>query len=335
MSIKSIIKIFLPKLFLNWFRARKYKQICNACYNYDAERFNLYSNAYNKWNNPEKLIGQIIAEYHALEKGLTMPEMRLGFGQGLLCDLIGHCNLYATRFDRNNEQLLYAISIIGEYKEEHDKNNFKIEEKLLQSLISLLSEYKTIVPSKQLILTKAEYFKNTYSSFKDFSNSRHSLRNFSGEIDVELIERAITLAQNSPSACNRQPSRVYILQDKKIIEQVLEIQTGNRGFGHFADKLLVLTAELGLFFSLNERNDVYVNGGIYAMNLLYALHYYQIGACSLNWCSMPEQDLQLRKRCNIRPSETIIMIIACGGVPDEFKLALSPKNHYSNIIKII
>ena len=125
------------------------------------------------------------------------------------------------------------------------------------------------------------------------------------------------------------------MHEKDLIEQVLKVQSGNRGFGHLANKLIVLTVESGAFLGLNERNDVFVNGGIYAMNLLYALHYYQIGACPLNWCSMPEQDLELRKICNILHSEAVIMLIACGGVPDKFKLVASHKDDSSNILKVI
>jgi len=319
----------------NWIRILRYKKMCKTCYSYDASRFTHYSNSLKKWDNTEKLIGQIIAEYHVIEKGLAMPGMYLGFGQKTLKELILHCHLYADRFENENEQFLYALRVIAEYKYEHVKNDYVLEEDLFQSINDILSRFGEPIPSKQIEIGREDYFKFVQSSFKDFSNSRHSMRNFSGTIELDLIRKAISLAQNSPSACNRQPARVYVLQDKERIKQVLAIQTGNRGFGHLADKLIVLTAELGGYLSLRERNDVYINGGIYAMNLLYALHYYQIGACPLNWCSIPEQDLKLRRTYNILPSETVILIIACGGVPDNFKIVTSPRNDFSNILKIV
>jgi hypothetical protein len=335
MNIKSIIKIIMPSLLLNWVKTIQYKKACNACYNYDATRFTQYSNSLNKWDTSEKLIGQIIAEYHVIEKGLAMFDMRLGFGKEILNDLIRHCEQYALRFDKKNEQFLYALRVIAEYKFEHEINDYTIENDLLQAINNLFSNYKGVIPSKQIAMTKEDYFRYSESAFDYFSNSRRSLRNFSGKIEIARIEKAIRLAQNTPTSCNRQQQRLYIIQNKKRIEQVLKIQTGNRGFGHLADKLIILTAELGGFIGLNERNDLYVNGGIYAMNLLYALHYYQIGSCALNWCSMPEQDLELRKICEILPSETVILIIACGGVPDKFKLVRSHRNNYSAILKII
>lgn len=335
MNIKSTIKTIMPSFLLNRIRLIKYKKLCKSCYEYDAIRFTKYSNAYTKWDNPEKLIGLIIAEYHVIEKGLAMPNMRLGFGQAVMNELIMHCVLYASKFDSEKEQYIYALRVIKEYKLEHEKNNYKLEDSLFKSIDNLLSKNVMLFPSEQIVMTKKNYFKSNQSSFEDFSNSRKSLRNFSGIVDLAIIKKAVSLAQNAPSACNRQPSRVYVVQEKDRIEKALKVQTGNRGFGHLANKLIILTAETGGYLGLNERNDVFVNGGIYAMNLLYALHYYQIGACPLNWCAMPEQDLELRKICNILPSEAVIMLIACGGVPEEFKLVTSHRNDSSNILKVI
>lgn len=335
MDIKSTIKTIMPSFLLNRIRLIRYKKLCKSCYEYDAIRFTKYSNAFTRWDNPEKLIGQIIAEYHVIEKGLAMPNMRMGFGQVILNDLINHCNLYASRFDRENEQFIYALRVIAEYKFEHEKSNYKLEESLFKSIENLLSKNIESIPSEQVAISRNDYLKYTDSSFENFSNSRKSIRNFTGIVDLDIIKKAVSLAQNAPSACNRQPSRVYVVQEKERIEKVLKVQSGNRGFGHLADKLIVLTAESGGYLGLNERNDVFVNGGIYAMNLLYALHYYKIGACPLNWCSMPEQDIEIRKICGILPSEAVIMIIACGGVPENFKLVTSHRNDSSNILKVI
>jgi len=331
MKTKSLIPEFLKV------KVRKFRffMTCKECYRYDAERFLKYSNAFYQFDNSEKLIGVIVAEYHVIEKGLTMPEPRLGFGFEIMKALIKHCNLYSTQIcDSNSEHFFHAISVIAEYKLFHDNNNFPLDEALFRSIDDILSKFGKAIPSMQISMTKEYYFKNIYSSFEDFSNSRHSLRNFSGSVELLLIEQAVKLAQNAPSACNRQPSRVYIIQNKNLINQILAIQNGNRGFGHLADKLIILTAELGGYLSLRERNDVYINGGIYAMNLLYALHYYQIGACSLNWCSMPDQDIELRKICDIKPSENILLMIACGRVPGKFQLTVSHRNSYKNILAI-
>jgi nitroreductase len=335
MKLKKIIKAILPKFVLKKIHYRKYKKLTNACFGYDADRFTFYSNSYEKWDNSNKLLGQIIAEYHVIEKGLVMPDMRLGFGQTVLMDLIEHCNMFEINYGDKDEQFRYALSVIFEYKFEHDKNNFSLNSQLQEAIALLEKRYSNITHSEQKAISKSEYFAYTKSSFDQFSKSRKSLRNFTGKIETHLLEQAISLAQNAPSACNRQPNRVYIIENNSIKEKVLGIHSGNRGFGHLADKILILTAEIGLYFGLNERNDIYVNGGIHAMNLLYALHFYEIGACPLNWCVMPKDDIELRNLVGIAPSESIIMLIACGGVPSNFKLVTSKRSNVSKIITVL
>ena len=335
MKLNQLIKKLIPYFIINIINIYRIRKVSYLCYKYDINKFISYSNILYRWNNIDKLLGQIIAEYHVIEKGLTMQDMRLGFGKNILMDLINHCELYSTRYEAINEQFLYAIRVIKEYEYVHKINNYLLEKDVKDKITKILLQYDNVIKSDQINISKVEYFKYTESSFDDFSNSRHSVRSFSGIVDIEKIKLAIKLAQNSPSACNRQPNRVYILQNKNIINSVLATQSGNRGFGHQADKIIILTVELGVFLSLSERNDAYVNGGIYAMNLLYALHFYKIGACALNWCAMPEKDKELRKIIEIPESEIVILLIACGEVPDEFKLAASFRNDYTKILKVI
>jgi len=93
-----------------------------------------------------------------------------------------------------------------------------------------------------------------------------------------------------------------------------------------------LTTELVGYRNVSERNYPFVDGGLYAMNLLYALHYYKIGACALNWCYSSEKDTFLRKMINIPESQTVIMMIGCGGVPEKFKLTLSKRSSAETVI---
>ena len=81
-----------------------------------------------------------------------------------------------------------------------------------------------------------------------------------------------------------------------------------------------------------EHNCVYVDGGIYVMNLLYALHYYHIGACTLNWSVTPDTDHELKKILAIDETEAVVALIAIGHVPNEFKVAASHRLNVSSIM---
>jgi nitroreductase len=191
--------------------------------------------------------------------------------------------------------------------------------------------------TQQCVYTSEAYYQHSQASFDLFSQSRHSLRHFSttAEVSVDEVVKAIELAQNAPSSCNRQSSRVHVVAERPLIEAVLALQNGNRGFGHLVSKLLVLTVDLSCYNGINERNLCYIDSGIYAMNLLYALHHQQIGACTLNWCDSPEDDAKLRSLLDIPASETITLFIACGKAPEgTFKVASSPRVEAKNVITI-
>ena len=84
-----------------------------------------------------------------------------------------------------------------------------------------------------------------------------------------------------------------------------------------------------------ERNGAFVDGGIYAMNLLYSLHFYKVGAVILNWSSTHLEDEKIRNLINSPESERIILIIACGDIPEKFKCTLSKRNDIKKVVKII
>lgn len=322
--MKKLIKFLIPESIWNYLKSI-------VVYNYDIKRYIKHSNTFHKFNSPEKIIGKIIYKYHVVEKGLTMPERRSAFGIPLITSLIEDCNLYIQEgYDTSDTHFRHAVKVLNEYLSVHTNNELKPE---FTEKINKLSENSEIkCSSEQHKVSKEDYFKNSSASFEAFSKSRFSIRNFSAEdVDIDLIYKSIELAQKSPSACNRQPNRVHVISNKQLVSDIIEIQGGSRGFGHLANKLLILTSDISFFDGLEERNELYFNSGIFTMSLLLALHHFEIGACSLNWSTLKHKDLKLRDYVQIPESETITMIIACGHVPEELSIAISPRSTYKGI----
>lgn len=293
-----------------------------------------YSSVSNE-DNKDKLVGRIIADYHVIEKGLTMAETRLGFGVPRLLGLIELCKKFIVKYGREDEQLNHAIGVVLEYKEFHEQNGFSISSSLLEKMNELFLLHTDVKVTKQKEFTKESYFEKSDSSFALFSNTRLSARNYSEEdIPLELIKQAIDISKNTPSSCNRQTVRAHVFTDKEKISKILEIQGGNRGFGHLSNKLIILTSDLATRHGVYEMSGPYVDGGFYAMNLLYALHHYKIGACPLNCNFSPKKDKLLRKICEIPKNEVFVVMISCGLLPEKFKIPYSKRYSVENIMKI-
>src|SRR5690606_13556159 len=142
-----------------------------------------------------------------------------------------------------------------------------------------------------------------------FFLSRSSIRDFScSAISNETIEKAIVLALNTPSVCNRQASFIYCLNTRAEIDKVLSLQNGNRGFGHEIPCLLILCVDISAFDTAGERYQQWVDGGMFSMSIVWALHSLGLASCCLNWSKGPIDDLKLRKLVKIKNEHTVLMM---------------------------
>jgi len=118
-------------------------------------------------------------------------------------------------------------------------------------------------------------------------------------------------------------------------QQMLACQNGNRGFGDTAPVVALVTVDLRNFLDASERYQGWIDGGLFAMNLLLGIHAQGYGACCLNWSALPAQDKAVRGLGVIPPHESIIMMIAIGGLREKFKVARSPRRGIESVMKII
>jgi len=316
---KKIIKIIIPKRIIYLIKT-------NLLYWYDIKRYALYSNTFYRLTSPTKLKGHLTILYHIIEKGLTMPETRFGFGTKVVQELISFCNFYLQEdYNSKDQVFIHSIEVLNEYRKFHELNNFSLDVNIIKGIRDVSLAARIDSSSSQYHFSKVDFLKYTQSPFDEFCRSRHSARHFSKEdIPKETLFKCIELANRPPSDCNRQPNRVYIINNKERIQEVLELQNGNRGFGHLTNTLLVITSDISLFQG-NERNEPFLNAGLFSMTLLYALHFYKIGACFLNWATTISNDRKLRAMLQIPDKEQIAVMIACGYLPDDIKIATSPR----------
>ena len=172
---------------------------------------------------------------------------------------------------------------------------------------------------------REDFFAAKNAPFPEFAASRHMVRHFAGTAKRKALEEAIRLATTAPSSCNRQPVRVHVVENREKMERLLARQGGTRGFGGDAGHVLLVTADRSTVRWGWERNDIWINGGIFAMNLCHALHWEGIAHCLLHWSVPPEADREAHRLLGIPASEAIVSLVACGMPPEEFDVAASPR----------
>lgn len=299
-------------------------------------RFVIYSNQFS-YNTNEKLRGKIIFIYHSIEKGLINEPIRLKFGAVKINRLLYYLHLWVSKgYSLNDSQFLSACSVLISYWELHQKNNISIDEIISMENYKFLNAYKGEVKGGSIQIERNEYFNHFDSSFREFSNSRHSVRHFNGEkVGNEWIREVIAIARNAPSVCNRQGFRVKLVNNIELVQEILKIQSGLNATAHQVNQLLIVSVERGVFVSSVEWNQVFIDGGIFLQNLLYSLHYHKIAAVSLNWSKHYYIDKKIETLIHFPKSEKIISIVAIGYPQDSFKVPQSSRKSVDELLKII
>ena len=277
----------------------------------------------------------LISNYHVIEKSLAMPDFEPGHALERVKVVVGDLIKYRELgFDLHHPQYVAAMQAIREYACVHHNLGFSLPKDLLEEIDFLFKDVE-IPEHVQPTVSKEQFFANVQSSFPEFARSRHSVRSYSDkEISEDTLKAVVNLARTTPTGCNRQPNRTYVVCDNSMIRKIVNLQGGGRGFAEKANKLLVVTSAIDAF-SYNEYNEVWKAGGMYTMNLLYALHSYQIGACPLMWNGMRSQDKALREILNIPSKEEVVMIIAAGYPLDKFRYVTSVRNNVEDSLIIV
>ncbi len=326
-GLKKIVAVLrrIKRGACEWLMRRHMRREVRKAFRYDMQRFLDHAGALHL-DRRAAACAEIVMGYHVLEKGLTMPHRRLGFGKGAVRHLIDLIDAFEKRFG-GDPQVTHAVAVLRAYREMHSG----VPEPM-PHLDAFLSAHPDVQAAKEPHVTRSEFFAAKDAPFPAFAASRHVVRHFAAPVPRETIDRAVALALTAPSACNRQPVRVHAICDHSLRDRLFAMQGGSRGFGQDADKVLVVTADLSSVRWSWERNDCYTNGGLFVMNLCYALHHLGVAHCILHWSVSPDVDRAAHEMLGIPDSEIIVQVIACGLPPEEFDVAASPRRAVGEIL---
>ena len=281
--------------------------------------------------NRQKLEALLFLNYHKIEKTLALREVPRLFGLGYLGRLMDLMDIWLhVTGDPRAVAFRGACEALSEYRgqvgnalgEEHPELLAQLDD-LLEHHLGVRDEsaggtIRVDAPSRREVARE--------TAFARVVQGRHSVRHFTDEfVPDDVIRRAVELARRSPSVCNRQSWRVHVYTQRSDKERVLRTQDGNAGFGHLADRVLLICADLRTFVATSERHQPYTDAGMFAMTLILGLESQGVASCCLNVCDYSLRERKLRKACGIPQWEVPVMMIAIGYAPKRFKVAASPR----------
>ena len=317
----------IKRLFYIKFSGSKAKKQLKQYY----ERFNKYSYVDCKCTSPEQFKASITRLYHTIEKGLAYNDYRAGFGTGNIEKLLQSLEQYVQKgFDCSAEFYETALSCLEFYIIKNKE--YGIENKELETRVSQLPGSSNGLGGTIEIFAPID---TDSMNFEKLISSRHSIRHFSEQpVDIDKLTEAINMARFTPSACNRQGWKARIIEDRETVMDILANQNGNKGFGNEIDKLIIITTDLRSQQRSRELFQAYIDGGMYAANILNALYYKGIGSVPLSAALTPDQETAIRTRVKINDAEVFILIIGVGNYPDG-KILTTRSNRREEKIEIV
>ena len=320
--LKSILPNFIKSILLSMYDKanrlvlqRYHSRIFNRSYMKDL-----------KAADQQQLESKLSFHAHALEKGLSHKDLRLGFGRTALEKLAETLDIYTRKgFNKSSISYRNTISVLNEYKRVHLESGYSIDyfNQMFDAIIDEIDADKSGLGGVLCITKKPADKQN----FKELFESRWSVREYSDRpVDVSRVKDAVKLSMKSPSVCNRQSARVRIITDTEIIKRVLKVQGGFTGYDT-PPVLLVVTSDMRTFLASTERNQPYIDRGIFSMSLLMSLEFYGLAACPLNAMFNKKRDILVKAIAGIQDYEALIMFISVGNfkttskVPKSFRIA--------------
>jgi nitroreductase len=263
-----------------------------------------------------RLSAEIIFYFHKLEKGLCMPGPKRFFGAQPALTIVTLLDRWkGVGYSVSDPVYLGALECLRAYRARlaDTPPPEQIEADLVQKIDCCLEGSS---PNLQFLTPRpaSRCGGDMHRVLQQLCIARRSVRAFrSVAVNLTDLYESISIAQLSPSACNRQPWHVHVYQERERMRRLLSLQNGNRGFGHQIPMLLIITADANGFFDGSERNQPYIDSGLFTMSLLLALQSRGLASCCLNWCITDlSLDAEAHRLGEIPESERIIMYLAVG-----------------------
>jgi nitroreductase len=301
-------------------------------YWYDFRAFSAAAGGADNWRTPPVEHALLVKQYHRIEKGLALPDPRPGFGVQVLqeiMELVARLEQASGRFFHS----LGARSTLQAYRD-----NAVCTEDMARTIDAFNAgiDSASLPPAGITPVSLADIRADAGIDFAAFARSRYSVRDYTGDpIPEEALREAVAIAMKSPRVCNRGTARCHAILDRATMDKALSFQNGNIGFGDKAGAVLIITSDRRGFLDYSERNQCWIDGGLFAMTLCYALHAQGYGTCMLNWSVTADKDKALREAIPIPEHEAIITFMSVGVMKPEFRVATSPREAVDTAFSVI
>lgn len=315
----------LKKIYGKFYRYHRLNKLLSL----EKKYLKLYNGSFDTECDASKMENQIRISVHGIEKGFSYRDTKPAFGKEKILNLLRMLSVYIKLEGHKEIFVLDSLSTVKYYLDTFHGNETINE---IQDAFNIfVSKYSPQISAKPTTLTikksDVDYILNSID-YESFVSSRHSYRFYANTpVDPNLIYKALKIAEHTPTACNRQAQHVYVFRGENK-EKLLNISP-SRGFVNEIDVAILITVDMRAYFG-DEFYQCYVDGGLYAMNLINAIHSTGLGCIPLTAGMFAvNQREELSKRFNIPLNEAPIITIGVGNRENSAKVNASYRKSYT------
>ncbi len=272
---------------------------------------------------------------HRIEKGLIMQPRKAMFARDYISDTVAAYGQSCVNPAHDEQELKWARDVLSEYFAAVDAD--LLPEQVKQRFFDIDNE-KVHADSSSIPYHFAHKVRSTVSAeaFLALCTQRRSVRWFEQKpVDRLLLEQAVTMASQAPSACNRQPYQFYIADEKKLGQKLIDTPMGTKGFAHNVPCTIVVTADLAYYPTERDRHLVYIDSTLASMQLLLALETLGLSSCPINWPDIEASEQKMVDLLGLPDTVRPIMLIAVGYGEAQGKIPFSHKKSADQLIRYV
>ena len=277
---------------------------------------------------PGETVALLRRNVHRIEKGILMRPRRRSFALGYIEETV---DCYARALKISEGPCLES----GERKWVHDvlslyfsvvdsKGKIKRLRERFAALENGQSENDVCFVPYQRDLHEASPV--SYEALWKLARRRRSVRWFIPKpVPRDLIDLAVQLGTQAPSACNRQPFQFRVFDDPDLVRRIARIPMGTGGYAENIPVITVVIGQQRHYFDERDRHLIYIDASLAVMGMVYALETLGLSTCCINWPDIEEREREMSAVLKLDPDERPIMCLAIGYPDPEGMVAYSQK----------
>lgn len=281
----------------------------------------------------------MIRNVHRLEKGLLMKPRRDIFATGFISETVeAFLGIWNHEKIKEDCQYKWFYDVLNEYFSVVGKHPIidKEKKRFLDFIKNYSDQKSSLEEEKAIPYYRQEANKPTitYEEFYNLMKYRRSVRWFlKDKVPHGLIDKAVLIANQSPSACNRQPFEFRVIDNPELLKEVANLPMGVKGYVDGIPMMIVVVGNLDAYFHERDRHLIYIDGSLASMSFMLGLETLGLSSCPINWPDIDRLEKKMQKALKLEKYQRPIMCMAVGFPHPEGKVAYSEKRSLEYIRK--